>query len=101
LWLIEKAFRISKTDLKVRPIYHRIFNRIKAHILICFAAYSVYKELERNLVIHQIEIFPEKAIKLTKDIQQLTYRLPKSQKIKTKLLNLNEHQKKLVDMIET
>jgi transposase len=25
LWLIEKAFRISKTDLKVRPIYHRVF----------------------------------------------------------------------------
>ena len=29
---VEKAFRISKTDLKIRPIYHRLETRIKAHI---------------------------------------------------------------------
>jgi transposase len=46
LWHIEKAFRISKTDLQIRPIYHRIENRIKAHILISFVAYSIYKEFE-------------------------------------------------------
>jgi transposase len=36
LWQIEKAFRVSKTDLKVRPIYHRIQRRIEAHICITF-----------------------------------------------------------------
>lgn len=46
LWYIEKAFRISKTDLKIRPIYHRVENRIKAHILICFISYAIYKEFE-------------------------------------------------------
>jgi len=100
LWLIEKAFRISKTDLKVRPIYHRIYNRIQAHICICFAAYAVYKELERMLYLKKIEISPEKAIELTKDMQQLTYYLPKSQLKRTKLLNLNESQKNLIEMIE-
>lgn len=100
LWLIEKAFRISKTDLRVRPIYHRVFDRIKAHITICFAAYSVYKELERNLDSNHLEFTPDKAIELTKDMYQLTYRLPKSQQQKTKLLNLSENQKKLVDMIK-
>lgn len=44
LWHIEKAFRMSKTDLKIRPIYHRLRNRIEAHICISFAAYSIYKE---------------------------------------------------------
>jgi len=100
LWIIEKAFRISKTDLKVRPIYHRVFDRIKAHISICFAAYAVYKELERKLAENQVRISPEKAIELTKDMQQLTYRLPKSKQLKTKLLNLSENQKKLVDMVQ-
>lgn len=100
LWLIEKAFRISKTDLKVRPIYHRVFKRIKAHICICFAAYAVYKELERCLNLNKIELSAEKAIELTKDIQQLTYRLPKSQQLKTKLLNLDQKQKKLIEMIQ-
>ena len=32
LWQIEKAFRMSKTDLKIRPIYHRVRKRIVAHI---------------------------------------------------------------------
>ena len=46
LWKVEKAFRMSKTDLRFRPIFHRKENRIKAHLLICFAAYALYKELE-------------------------------------------------------
>jgi transposase len=32
LWQVEKAFRISKTDLRIRPIYHRLKDRIEAHI---------------------------------------------------------------------
>ena len=46
LWHIEKAFRISKTDLQIRPIYHRLETRIKAHILISFISYAIYKEFE-------------------------------------------------------
>ncbi len=41
LWQIEAAFRVNKHDLKMRPIYHWTPNRIKAHILICFIAYSL------------------------------------------------------------
>jgi len=49
LWHIEKAFRMSKTDLRTRPIYHSFKHRIEAHICISFTAYSIYKELERVL----------------------------------------------------
>ncbi len=49
LWQIEKAFRISKTDLRIRPVYHRLKHRIEAHICIAFCAYKIYKELERQL----------------------------------------------------
>src|SRR5690554_6516744 len=49
LWQIEKAFRIAKTDLKIRPIFHRKQKRIEAHICLTFVAYKVYKELERQL----------------------------------------------------
>jgi transposase len=41
LWQIEAAFRVNKHDLKMRPIYHWKTSRIKAHILLCFVAYSV------------------------------------------------------------
>ena len=36
LWKIEESFRINKHTLKMRPIYHRLTRRIKAHFLICF-----------------------------------------------------------------
>jgi transposase len=49
LWKIEKAFRISKTDLKIRPIYHRLKERIEAHICVSFMSYLMYKELDRVL----------------------------------------------------
>ena len=46
---IERAFRMNKTDLAIRPIYYRLFNRIEAHVCICFTAYTIMLELERAL----------------------------------------------------
>ena len=60
LWQVEKAFRISKTDLRIRPIYHRFRNRIEAHICICLSAYAVYKELERLLKLNRLTYRPRK-----------------------------------------
>jgi transposase len=98
LWHVEKAFRISKTDLRIRPIYHRIKERIEAHICICFTAYALYKELERLLKLNNIELSPEKAIEQIKEIRQLRYILPKSRQTKTKILQPTEIQKQLLDM---
>lgn len=71
LWQIEKAFKISKTDLKIRPIYHRLQRRIETHICISFVAYKVYKELERQLDVLQSSYSPEKAIQIAKTIYQV------------------------------
>jgi len=98
LWQVEKAFRISKTDLRIRPIYHRIKERIEAHICICFTAYALYKELERLLKLNNISLSPEKAIGQIKEIRQLRYTLPKSRQIKTKILQPTEAQKQLLNM---
>lgn len=43
LWKIEEVFRISKTDLKMRPIYHWKKERIETHILICYLALAIGK----------------------------------------------------------
>lgn len=98
LWQIEKAFRISKTDLRIRPVYHRLKHRIEAHICICFAAYAVHKELERLLKINQVGLSTQKAIEEIKEIRQLRYMLPKSRTMKTKLLAPNENQQKLLQL---
>ncbi|TAG90895.1 MAG: IS1634 family transposase, partial [Bacteroidetes bacterium] len=65
LWHIEKAFRMSKTDLRIRPIYHRLRSRIEAHICLSFVAYSVYKELERCLKQESYPLSVEKAAEIT------------------------------------
>ena len=71
LWKIEKAFRISKTDLKIRPIYHRLRRRIEAHICIAFVAYKIYKELERQLKEKKSNLSPEQAIEIAKTIYKI------------------------------
>jgi len=42
----EAAFRIHKSDLSIRPIWHQKAERVKAHILVCFLAYVLWKTLE-------------------------------------------------------
>ena len=43
----EAAFRIQKTDLSIRPIWHQRSDRVEAHILVCFLAYVLWKSLEQ------------------------------------------------------
>ncbi len=42
----EAAFRIQKSDLKIRPIWHQREDRVLAHILVCFLAFAMWKTLE-------------------------------------------------------
>lgn len=46
LWHVEQAFRMSKTDLQTRPIFHHTHDAIKAHVLLCFMALMIGKFLE-------------------------------------------------------
>ena len=41
----EAAFRIDKSDLKIRPVWHQKQDRVLAHILVCFLAYVLWKTL--------------------------------------------------------
>jgi transposase len=92
LWHIERAFRISKTDLRVRPIYHRLRRRIEAHICISFVAYSIYKELDRLLKKENIDFSVQKVASLLMNMYQITTTLPASNKKITRLLKMDEEQ---------
>lgn len=100
LWHIEKAFRMSKTDLRIRPIYHRLPRRIEAHICIAFVAYSIYKELERILYREKATLSLKKAAELTHNMYQITYMLPESKHTQTKLLKMDDQQAELYQIIE-
>ncbi len=99
LWHIEKAFRMSKTDLRIRPIYHRLKNRIEAHICISFAAYTIYKELERILYKEKSELSIEKAREITRNMYEITYTLPDSKFTKSILLKMDDEQAELFQIV--
>ena len=46
LWHIENSFRITKSDLEARPIFHRLEETIKAHMIIVFAELAIVKYIE-------------------------------------------------------
>lgn len=99
LWHIERAFRMSKTDLRIRPVYHRLQRRVEAHICIAFTAYCIYKELERVLRIENSTLSVKKAAELTHNMYQITYTLPESRHTKDKLLNMDDQQAELYQII--
>jgi hypothetical protein len=43
---VEEAFRIGKSDLGMRPVYHQREDRVQAHILVCFLALVMWRYLE-------------------------------------------------------
>ncbi|MFN5252451.1 MAG: IS1634 family transposase [Bacteroidota bacterium] len=49
LWVIEQTFRISKSDLKVRPMFHWKQRRIEAHIGICYISLAIVRTIELKL----------------------------------------------------
>jgi transposase len=46
LWTVEQSFRISKTDLRAHPMFHRVRDAIEAHLTIVFTALAVSKEAQ-------------------------------------------------------
>ena len=46
---IEDCFRVLKTNLDARFVYHRLDNRIVAHFMICYTALLIYRLLEKQL----------------------------------------------------
>jgi len=43
----EAAFRIQKSELSIRPVWHQKMGRVQAHIFVCFLAYVLWKTLEQ------------------------------------------------------
>jgi hypothetical protein len=99
LWQIENAFRMSKTDLRIRPIYHRMANRIEAHICVSFTAYAIYKEMEQMLKKEKIELSVRKAAEQTQTMYQLTVTLPESKRKESIVLQMTETQRVLIKLI--
>ena len=90
LWVVERAFRISKGTLEMRPMFHFTERRIEAHVCICFIAYKVYKELERLIAINKIGMSVDMVLEADKTITTIRVRMPENGTYFTKTLFLTE-----------
>jgi transposase len=60
LWQVEESFRITKHDLKIRPIYHHKEERVKAHLAISFMAYTLVRHLEHRVRLQYKKLSPQR-----------------------------------------
>jgi len=69
LWQVEESFRITKHDLKIRPIYHWKPSRVKAHLAISFMAYALVRYLEYRVRLQYKKLSPEKIRQILLGVQ--------------------------------
>jgi transposase len=100
LWSIERAFRITKGTLEMRPMFHFTPRRIEAHVCICFVAYKVYKELERVLKINRINLSVDKVLDIAKTITTIKINLPVSGNTLTKTMLLTNRHKSIAMLFD-
>lgn len=91
LWHVERAFRITKSKIEIRPMFHFTRRRIEAHVCICFVALKVYKELERMLKLTDIRMSVDKVLNLAKTITTIQIRLPRSKEILSRKILMERH----------
>lgn len=100
LWFIERAFRMNKTDLRIRPMYHRLRNRIEGHICICFCAYVLQLEMERLLKAAGSELTINRARELVKTMYAMTYTKPGHLRPSKVMLRMDSEQQELYRLVE-
>lgn len=93
LWGVERAFRISKGTLDMRPMFHFTERRIEAHVCICFAAYKVYKELERIIAMAGIHMSVDKVLDIARTVTTIRVKMPQNHEVYTRTLFLSDQQK--------
>lgn len=69
LWRIEESFRIFKSHLETRPVFHWSENRIRGHLVLCFIAFLLERTLELELKKQAIEYSPQLIRKALNELQ--------------------------------
>ena len=93
LWQVEESFRITKHDLKIRPVYHWKPRRVKAHLAISYGAFMLARYLEYRVKVQYKKLSPNRIRNLLLGVQtsllisqekKIKYGLPSNMKIDAK-----------------
>jgi transposase len=73
---VEAAFRALKTELSIRPFFHQLERRVKAHILVAFLGYALWVTLKHLLRRKNLGLSPAKALSLLSTLRSADIILP-------------------------
>ncbi len=98
----EAAFRIHKSDLRIRPVWHQKQDRVLAHILVCFLAYVLWKTLARLCERAGLGDEPRRVFKELQEIRVVDVILPTRKGVEIRkrcITKPSEHQQILLDKL--
>jgi len=76
----EDAFRITKSDIGIRPIYHQRSDRTVAHILVCFLALAMWRTLQQWMSACGLGTAPRKLLEEMREVRSMDVLLPTREK---------------------
>jgi transposase len=82
---VEDAFRISKSDLGLRPVFHQRQDRVEAHLLICFLALALWRSLEQWLSGHGLGDCARRVLEQVSTIRSMDVVLPVQDRTEVRL----------------
>ena len=98
----ELAFRIQKSDLRIRPVWHQKEDRVLAHILVCFLAYVIWKTLAHMCRAAGMGDEPRRLFDELGELRMMDVVLPTSEGIEIRrrcVSRPNEHQSILLERL--
>ena len=99
---VEAAFRALKSELSIRPLFHQLERRVKAHVLVAFLGYAMWVTLKHLLKRWQSELSPAKALELLATLHSADIVLPTTDGREIRLRRITEptsEQKQLLQQL--
>ena len=96
---VEEAFRIGKSDLGMRPVYHQREDRVQAHIMVCFLALVMWRYLEAWLQAKGLGDCARQVLEQMATIHSMDVVLPVKEKTEVRLRLVAKPEKLTVDLL--
>lgn len=96
---VEDAFRTSKSDLGLRPVYHHREDRVQAHILVCFLALAMWRSLEMWLQGNGLGHCARQVLREMETIRSMDVVLPVRDKAEVRLRLVAKPEKLAADLL--
>jgi transposase len=95
----EAAFRVEKSDLGLRPVFHQLAERVQAHSLVCFLALALWRTLEQWMVSKGLGTCARQLLKELDELHSMDVVLPTDTGVELRLRVVAKPEKELAQLL--